>query len=120
MRRMNMLVKSNQMTNEVREKMRGGEGWVNLAQVVTGEELPKNVRLSAVITLQPGCSIGWHVHEKETEIFYFASGAGTANDNGEKRCVSAGDVLITPDGCGHAVENSGGVPLVFFAVIVLN
>jgi len=114
------LIKPDQMIPEVREKMRGGAGKVNLAQVVTGGSLPKNVRLSSVITLEPGCSIGWHVHEKETEIFYFASGSGVADDNGEKKPVAAGDCLITPDGCGHAVENDGIVPLVFFAVIVLS
>ena len=115
-----MLIQPSQMIPEVREKMRGGAGHVNLAQVVTGERLPKNVRLSAVITLQPGCSIGWHVHEKETEVFFIASGKGVANDNGETRPIAAGDVLVTPDGCGHAIENNGSLPLVFFAIIVLN
>jgi mannose-6-phosphate isomerase-like protein (cupin superfamily) len=115
-----MLIRSSQMTGEVRENMRGGAGRVNLAQVVTGENLPKNVRLSAVITLEPGSSIGWHVHENETELFYFASGSGIADDNGEKKPIAAGDVLVTPDGCGHAVENNGKVPLIFFAVIILN
>lgn len=115
-----MLVKSNQMLSETREKMRGGAGQVSLAQVFTSDTLPKNVRLSAVITLESGCSIGWHVHEKETEIFYFVSGSGTANDNGADVSVTAGDCLVTTDGCGHSVENTGNVPLRFFAVIVLN
>jgi mannose-6-phosphate isomerase-like protein (cupin superfamily) len=113
-----MHITPNQMTRENRENMRGGAGEVSLAQVFTGENLPKNVRLSAVITLESGCSIGWHIHEKETELFYFASGSGIADDNGEKKAVAAGDALITPDGCGHAVENNGKEPLVFFAVIV--
>jgi mannose-6-phosphate isomerase-like protein (cupin superfamily) len=115
-----MLIQPSQMSPEVREKMRGGAGHVELAHVVAGDKLPKNVRLNSIVTLQPGCSIGWHVHEKETEVFYFASGSGIANDNGESKPVSAGDVLITPDGCGHAVENNGTVPLVLFAIIVLN
>lgn len=115
-----MLVKSNQMTPEIREKMRGGSGQVKLEQVFNADTLPKNVRLSAVITLESGCSIGWHVHEKETEIFYFVSGCGTADDNGAEVAVSAGDCIVTPDGCGHAVKNTGSEPLKFFAVIVLN
>ena len=115
-----MLIKPSQMAHEVRENMRGGAGRASLAQVFSSDGLPKNVRLSAVITLEPGCSIGWHVHEKETEIFYFASGSGEACDNGESVPVSAGDCLVTPDGCGHAVENNGKMPLVFFAVIVLD
>lgn len=114
-----MLIQPTQMSPEIREKMRGGAGQVKLEQIAK-DALPKNVRLSAVITLEPGCSIGWHVHEKETEIFYFVSGAGTADDNGQKVTISSGDCIFTPDGCGHAVENTGSVPLVFFAVIVLN
>ena len=115
-----MVTKSSQMAVDVREKMRGGAGQARLAMVFRNDELPKNVRLSAVITLEPGCSIGWHVHEKETEIFYFVSGTGMANDNGQPVAVTAGDCLTTPDGCGHGVENTGKEPLVFFAVIVLN
>jgi mannose-6-phosphate isomerase-like protein (cupin superfamily) len=115
-----MLIKSNQMTTEVRENMRGGAGKASMAHIAKGEDLPKNVRLSAVLTLEPGCSIGWHVHEKETEIFYFVAGSGSVNDNGTTVAVTAGDCLITPDGCGHSVENNGSEALVFFAVIVLN
>lgn len=115
-----MLVKSNQMLPEVREKMRGGAGHATLEQVFAGSTPPKNVRLSAVITLESGCSIGWHIHEKETEVFYFISGTGSVNDNGSSVEVSGGDCVVTPDGCGHAVENTGGEPLKFFAIIVLN
>lgn len=115
-----MLIKSAQMPVDVRENMRGGAGRAAIAHVAQSDTLPKNVRLAAAITLEPGCSIGWHVHEKETEIFYFTCGAGMANDNGETVAVSAGDCMITPHGCGHAVENTGTEPLVFFAVIVLN
>jgi mannose-6-phosphate isomerase-like protein (cupin superfamily) len=115
-----MLIKSGQMETEVRERMRGGAGSASIAHVAKGEDLPKNVRLSAALTLTPGSSIGWHVHEKETEIFYFVSGSGQVDDNGTVKAVTAGDCLITPDGCGHSVENNGTETLVFFAVIVLN
>lgn len=115
-----MLIQQNQMETEVREKMRGGAGQAAITHIAKGDTLPKNVRLSAVLTLEPGSSIGYHVHEKETELFYFVSGSGIVDDNGEQKAVAAGDCLITPDGRGHAVENNGSVALVFFAVIVMN
>jgi mannose-6-phosphate isomerase-like protein (cupin superfamily) len=115
-----MLIKPEQMTTEIREKMRGGAGQASITNIAKGDDLPKNVRMAATITLEPGCSIGWHVHEKETELFYFISGCGVASDNGQTVQVAPGDCLITPDGCGHSVENNGSVTLVFFAVIVLN
>ncbi len=115
-----MLIQTSEMATEVRDNMRGGAGQAAITHIAQGNALPKNVRLSAAITLQPGSSIGYHVHENETEIFYFVSGSGKVDDNGEEKAVKAGDCLITPSGTGHSVQNDGSETLVFFAVIVLN
>ncbi len=114
-----MLIQKNQMTTEVRESMRGGAGQAAITHIAQGDALPKNVRLSAAITLEPGSSIGYHVHENETEIFYFVSGTGKVDDNGQIKAVAAGDCMFTPSGTGHSVQNDGNEALVFFAVIVL-
>ena len=111
-----MLYKKDTHTTEYREHMRGGDGTVELTTLA--REIPKNLRLYTMIRLVPGASIGYHVHENETEIFHFLSGSGAVDDNGEKVRVSAGDTLSTPSGCGHAVKNDGDEGLVFLAVIV--
>lgn len=41
-----------------------------------------------------------------------------SDDNGRIRPVKAGDVTFTPDGCGHALTNTGDTDLVFMALII--
>ena len=62
------------MVKEVREKMRGGEGTVELLHIFRKDELKGRARLFAKITLQPGCSIGFHNHDDEEELFYILRG----------------------------------------------
>jgi mannose-6-phosphate isomerase-like protein (cupin superfamily) len=112
-----MLIKRNEMKTEVKEKMRGGEGRADLVHLVNCEN-EKNIRLLAELTLQPGCSIGGHSHENETEYFVILSGAGTVNDDGIEKPVKAGDTVITGNGASHSICNTGSVPLVFHAIIV--
>jgi mannose-6-phosphate isomerase-like protein (cupin superfamily) len=72
----------------------------------------------AEVTLQPGCSIGTHSHENETEYYIILSGGGTVNDNGKEVSVQAGDAIVTGNGASHSISNTGTVPLVLHAVIV--
>jgi mannose-6-phosphate isomerase-like protein (cupin superfamily) len=112
-----MVTQRKDMKTEVREKMRGGEGSVEFVHFANCEN-EKNIRMLAEVTLQPGCSVGNHNHDKETEYYIFLSGSGTVNDNGAVKTVKAGDVMITGNGASHSVSNSGDVPLVFHAIIV--
>lgn len=114
-----MHISENNYIKEVRTAMRGGDGEVILEHF-TKEQLPPNTRLMARITLNKGCSIGYHVHENETENFYFVSGNGIADDNGTQIAIKSGDTLITKSGEGHSVKNTSDDPLVIIATIVLN
>jgi mannose-6-phosphate isomerase-like protein (cupin superfamily) len=105
------------MKTEVRENMRGGKGNVEFVHFVDCEK-EKNIRMLAEITLRPGCSVGYHKHENETEYYIIISGTGTVNDDGAEKQVKAGDTIITGNGASHGLANTGDVPLVFHAVIV--
>jgi len=107
--------KANQPTDR-RENMRGGNGHADLTAL--SQFIPGNLRLFSQICLEPGCSIGYHVHENETELFYFVSGCGRVMDDDTAVEISAGDSMATPSGHGHSVENTGSENLVFVAVIV--
>ena len=100
------------------EKMRGGNGTVEITNFATPEELNNKGRLFANITLRPGCSIGYHVHENDTELVYSMKGEALYNDNGTECVLSAGDVMICPAGTGHAVANNGQEDVELCAVIV--
>jgi len=114
-----LLKKSDQMVVELREQMRGGQGTIEIKNIFQVEELKGKVRLFAEITLPSGASIGFHHHEQEEEVYYFLSGVGIVDDNGITREVKAGEVLLTGDGAGHAVRNTGTELLKILAVILL-
>ena len=112
-----MVIQRNEMKTETKEKMRDGEGSASLVYL-TDCENEKNIRLLAEITLQPGSSVGKHIHENETEYYIILSGSGTVDDNGKQVIVNAGDTIITGGGAFHSIANTGSVPLVFHAAIV--
>ena len=113
-----MITKKSEHTKDLRENMRGGDGVVQLTAL--SNELPPNVRLFSEIRLVPGASIGEHVHENETELFYFIQGSGTVTDDDKVLEVQAGDVMSTTNGHCHSVKNTGIEDLVMVAVIALD
>jgi len=112
-----MVIRRDEMKIESKERFRDGEGIVQLRHLLDGSE-QKNARLFAEITLDPGCSIGYHKHESETEYYFIISGTGIVNDDGKEVEVTQGDSVVTGNGASHSVKNTGSVPLVFHAVIV--
>lgn len=108
------------MRTERVENMCGGTGHVIIKHILGEKELNGKCRLYAEVTIEPGCSLGFHEHHGESETYYIVSGIGIYSDNGALRMVKAGDVTFTPDGQGHALTNSGDEDLVFMALIILD
>ena len=103
---------------EVRKAMRGGPGEAILTKLLPDN--PAHMRLFNTITLNPGCGIGYHVHENETELFYIVSGKGRFQDDDQVVELKAGDSMSTGSGHGHGVECLGDEPLVMVACIALD
>ena len=113
-----MIKKAAEFKTDYRENMRGGNGTVEITNFVTPAELNDKGRMFANITLKPGCGIGFHVHEGESELFYLMKGEVLYNDNGVEQVLTAGDVMICPAGTGHGVTNNGTETAELCAVIV--
>ena len=114
-----MIRRENECTVEYREHMRDGDGTVQLTNFINDpKELCEKGRLFSKITLNPGCSIGYHVHETDSELFYILKGTAEYSDNGTIRTVSAGDVTICPPGEGHSIANRTEELVELVAVIV--
>jgi mannose-6-phosphate isomerase-like protein (cupin superfamily) len=107
------------MEREVREKMRGGSGSVEILHIFRKEELKGKVRLLARLRLGPGSSIGYHMHEGEEEIFYILSGKGLVTEQGVSSPVGPGDAVLTGGGGGHSIENQDAEPLELIATILV-
>jgi mannose-6-phosphate isomerase-like protein (cupin superfamily) len=112
-----MVIHRSEMKIEEKEKMRDGEGVVHLTYLLDGSK-EKNARMFAEITLKPGCSIGYHQHNSETEYFFILSGSGVVNDDGKEVQVKSGDSIITGNGASHSIKNTGSEALVFYAIII--
>ena len=113
-----MIKKSNEFVPELRENMRGGDGIVSVTNFVIGDELNNKGRLFGKIVLNPGCGIGFHIHEKDSELFYIVKGSAVYDDNGVIKTVTAGDVTLTPAGTGHAIKNESNEVVELIALIV--
>ncbi len=113
-----MVRKAAQMEREIRERMRGGSGAVEVLHVFRQDELRGRARLFARLRLASGSSIGWHPHENEEEVFYILAGRGLLTEEGRQAEVGPGDAVLTGGGAGHAIENAGPEPLDILAVIL--
>lgn len=105
---------------EINENMLGGKGRVIIKYLLGEPELNGKCKLFAEVTIEPGCSLGYHEHHQNSETYYIISGEGEYSDDGEIRTVKKGDVTFTPDGHGHGMENKGDVDLVFMALIIFD
>lgn len=108
------------MKTETIKNMCGGQGQVIIKHILGEQELNGKCGLYAEVTIEPGCSLGYHEHHNESETYYILSGVGDYDDNGTTRQVTAGDVTFTPNGTGHGLVNTGDTNLVFMALIIFD
>ena len=92
----------------------------NIKHILGEKELNGKCGLYAQVTIEPGCSLGYHEHHNESETYYILSGQGDYDDNGTVRPVKTGDVTFTPDNHGHGLKNTGDTDLVFMALIIFD
>ena len=114
-----MVKKLSELQEQVNESMRGGDGSIIIKHIADKTEMYDKNRLFARMIIKPGCSIGYHVHEKDTEIFHILSGAAVFDDNGRQIELSPGDTTFTPAGHGHSIANRGREDVELIALIVL-
>ncbi len=113
-----MVRKSADMKSDIRENLRGGKGKLTFTHMFEADEMMGKARLAAVVTIQPGDSIGEHTHGPDAEFYIITKGSGIVNDNGTMCDVTAGDVMFTGGGDMHSIENNGDSPLEMIAIVV--
>ena len=100
----------------LREGIRGGEG----SALFFPAPIPdKNgaVTMAARIELEAGGSVGFHLHDKDEEVYAILSGEGVLQFDGGECPALPGDLFVTRQGMSHGLRNTGKSPLVFFAVV---
>lgn len=114
-----MIKKADEMIKTIKPQMRGGTGQATVTDWLLAQEYTGKARLMATITLEPGCSIGEHVHENEEEVFYIISGTALYNDNGCDGTLRTGDSCICPAGQRHSIANNDKKDSLVIAAIIL-
>ncbi len=107
-----------QQRREIRTDMMGGKGQVELQHVLEKEDAYGAGRNFTINTLAPGCSIGYHQHKGEFEVYYVLEGVGQVVDDGEIYLLRQGDMMQCRDGGSHSIENVGEEPLRVLALIL--
>lgn len=82
-----------------------------------GSEEVVDMRLGLAIlrlTVTPGAALEPECHVHRSESWVIAGGRGRALIGGEPRELIAGDHVVIPRGIVHALENTGGEPLVVY------
>ena len=98
--------------------VQNGKGLIHMKDLTDKKGLYDHGRLFAHVTIDPGCSIGDHPHDHETEFYYIIKGEAVFNDNGAEVTVRPGDICATGYGEVHGLENRGTEPVELIALIV--
>jgi mannose-6-phosphate isomerase-like protein (cupin superfamily) len=114
-----MIKKAAELSVVINENMRGGSGSIVIQHLADKADMYDKNRLFAKIVIKPGCSIGYHVHENEMEVYQIISGNALYDENGIQSVLTPGDVTITPSGVGHSISNNGEEDLEFIALVVM-
>ncbi len=112
-----MYKKIEELKTQIKKNGDGSEKMFKTNLADFAESDPR-IRLYSLIQLKPGEEVEYHMHMKESESFFFLSGHGIYNDNGNKVDIVPGMATLTPSGQGHSVKNTGEEMLVFIALIV--
>ena len=112
-----MIKRREEMHVTVRENMRGGHGAIQFTNLFEGDELDKT-RVFAVLTVQPGDSIGPHPHEGEGEAYVILDGAATVSEDGVDYILNAGDAEYCSGGHTHALLNHTDRPVSVLAIVI--
>lgn len=116
-----MIKRSNELKVDVHNEFLGGKGTLTNTHFLNKEDAAGKGRLFVKSVLTPGSSIGSHTHNGDFETYYILSGKALVTDNdGIEHILQAGDVMFTPNGQSHSIENCGDENLEYIAIILFD
>lgn len=98
------------MKNDVCENCHEGVGKLALHLVLDGKE-QTDVTFMHDDILEPGATIGEHLHDGSAEIYYVVDGKGTMIVDGKEYPIGSGDVSWCNSGHSHGIKNSTESPM---------
>lgn len=98
--------------------MLGGQGTAKLCEIFQKGDYRGQARLMGVLTLEPDCSVGNHVHMHDEELIFVLSGCCEYNDNGNITVLETGDAALTRSGERHEIKNTSNEQMTYLAVVM--
>ena len=108
----------NDMTVEIKSNLRGGVGDLAFRHLFSAAELGGRADLFAIVTLEPGQSVGEHPHTANGEAYVVLSGSLTVIEDGVSRVLNPGDAEFCADGHTHSIVNHTDEQATFLALIM--
>ncbi len=114
-----MLMRESEHRKDVRPHAHDGDGEVVLYHLAESEQTYGHCRLIVKTVIEPGSSMGYHVHNGEMEFFYVLKGTLLIDDNGKETMVYPGDSFVTSEGEGHSIRAVGDETAEYLAIVVV-
>ncbi|MCP9211487.1 cupin domain-containing protein [Streptomyces sp. NEAU-Y11] len=92
----------------------GGEGVCRWKMLMNGMHLEGEWNCVEYVVIEPGSSVGEHIHLRTEEIYYIVSGRAVVTMDGQEIEVRAGDLVTTPIGSAHSIANRSDEDMHFF------
>jgi mannose-6-phosphate isomerase-like protein (cupin superfamily) len=96
----------------------GGVGTCRWKMLMNGMHLEGQWNCVEYVVIEPGSSVGEHVHMRTEEIYYIVSGEAVVTMDGTDLKAVPGDLVTTPIGSSHSIANHGAQDMHFFVVEV--
>lgn len=104
------------MPTEFEDQPAGGVGQMTFHTLLKPEVLGGRTGMFAVITLEPGNTVGEHLHDTDSEVFFLLEGEAVMLEDGKCYPVAAGDIEYCPKGHSHGLEPRGDRAVKFLAL----
>lgn len=111
-----MLIKNTDLKGVWKEAIRGGTGKALAVDYLAPDEMA-GVLAASRIMLEPGASVGEHLHPETEELYLILEGKGMGFLDDESFEVGPGDAWVCKTGHTHGLANPGPAPLAFFAFL---
>ncbi len=113
-----MLRRQSEMKAAVLADCHDGTGKLDCRTVLAGGDSELGIRFMHDDVIEPGASIGEHLHRDDEEVYFVVEGRGTMILDGQKSPIGPGDVSLVRRGHTHGLVNSpaGPMRLIVFCV----
>ena len=108
-----MKINFNDIEEKALHEFKGGEG-----DFLTRMNIDDKNKVM-LARLEPGSSIGEHLHDVDSEIMFIISGKADYLYDGKTEVVSAGECHYCPKGHSHKMVNNYDEDVVFYAVVAI-